>query len=193
MGGWGTRKMLEKKQQGGEKCILKTHIWKCSHLSVVQYAPSDSSPGDCGTLNSVLSWFLQLWVTVSNLRGRWITPGSARQNTKRTTTLIIHRRYIHIQSKRCSLGPISDEGEETLPYTFQLDVQSQVQSPHVWFLHAEMLLFRCLALERPWEQTSWMFIRLHTSEVHWVTANKVVIVLNLALAAKGTQCSTHCF
>lgn len=108
----------------GEK--VKTHKGKCSHLLVLQCAPSDSSPRDCGALNSVLSWFLQLRVTASNPRGRWITSGSARQNPKHTATLIIHLGYIHIQSKRCSLGPISDKAKQTLPYIFEPDVQSQV-------------------------------------------------------------------
>ena len=147
-------------------------------------AASDSSPRDCGALNSMLSWFLQLRVTASNPRGRWITSGSARQNTKRTTTLIIHRRYIHIPSKRCSLGPISDKGKQTLPYTFQLDVQSQVESPCVWYLHAEMLLFRRLTLWQPWEQTSWMFIRLQAGEVHCPAAEKFLIILNLIQTTK---------
>lgn len=116
-----------------KKIAWKIHKLKCSHLLVLQCAPSYSSPRDCGALNSMLSWFLQLRVTASNPRGRWITSGSARQNTKRTTTLIIHRRYIHIQSKHCSLGPISDKGKQTLPYTFQLDVQLQVESTHDFY------------------------------------------------------------
>ena len=159
-------------------------------LSVPQWAQSDSSPGDCGTLNSVLSWFPQLWVTVSNLRGRRITPGSARQNTKRTTTLIIHRGCIHIQSKRCSLGPISDKGEETLPSTFQLDVRSQVESPRVWFffLHAEMLLFHCLALKQPGEQTSWMFIRLRRSGVFGGAANNFSLSLKFDVSCWSALC-----
>lgn len=86
------RKILGKEidrreKKNGIKKPIKENVPTSWCRSVNRQIPH---PGTVEALNSVLSWFLQLRVTASNPRGRWITSGSARQNSKHTTALIIH-------------------------------------------------------------------------------------------------------